>query len=145
MQSRDARHQDARQPPAPRAGLWGATLLGDGTVILILNPADLAGAAEEPRLRAVAAAGRCRASAALHDARRRRLAQHAARAVERGERKAGWNPLQARDGVEALELMTRAVELPDLILLDIEMPRMDGYEFLATARAQPALRAICRS
>ena len=30
-------------------GVWGATLLGDGTVVLILNPADLAGAADEPR------------------------------------------------------------------------------------------------
>ncbi|HEX6161958.1 MAG TPA: chemotaxis protein CheW, partial [Vicinamibacterales bacterium] len=29
-------------------GIWGATLLGDGTVVLILNPADLAGAAEGP-------------------------------------------------------------------------------------------------
>ena len=28
------------------SGIWGATLLGDGTVVLILNPADLAGAVE---------------------------------------------------------------------------------------------------
>ena len=43
-------------------GIWGATLLGDGTVVLlILNPADLAGVAEEqvlvaePKPRAAAA------------------------------------------------------------------------------------------
>ena len=35
-------------------GVWGATLLGDGTVVLILNPADLAGAADEPRSRMAA-------------------------------------------------------------------------------------------
>ena len=29
-------------------GIWGATLMGDGTVVLILNPADLAGAVDEP-------------------------------------------------------------------------------------------------
>jgi chemosensory pili system protein ChpA (sensor histidine kinase/response regulator) len=52
--------------------------------------------------------------------------------------KAGWNPLQARDGLEALEMVHRATRPPDLILLDIEMPRMDGYEFLSTMRAQPA-------
>jgi len=52
--------------------------------------------------------------------------------------KAGWTPLQARDGLEALEMVHRATRPPDLILLDIEMPRMDGYEFLATMRGQAA-------
>jgi len=56
--------------------------------------------------------------------------------------KAGWNPVQARDGVEALEILARATAPPDLILLDIEMPRMDGYEFLSTVRAQAALRRL---
>ena len=39
-------------------GIWGATLLGDGTVVLILNPADLAGAAEGPVVVAHAGAAR---------------------------------------------------------------------------------------
>jgi chemosensory pili system protein ChpA (sensor histidine kinase/response regulator) len=51
-------------------------------------------------------------------------------------RRAGWTAVQARDGLEALETVHRAVRPPDLILLDIEMPRMDGYEFLATIRGQ---------
>jgi CheY-like chemotaxis protein len=50
--------------------------------------------------------------------------------------------VQARDGVEALEILARATAPPDLILLDIEMPRMDGYEFLSTVRAQDALRRL---
>ena len=36
------------------SGVWGATLLGDGTVVLILNPADLGGVAEAPRPRLAA-------------------------------------------------------------------------------------------
>ena len=52
------------------------------------------------------------------------------------------NPLfVARDGVAAIELL-RSSEIPDsrrLILLDINMPRMNGLEFLREIRADPKL------
>lgn len=44
----------------------------------------------------------------------------------------GYEPILARDGVEALELLDR--KHVDLIVLDIMMPRMDGYEFTRTLR-----------
>ena len=45
----------------------------------------------------------------------------------------GYQPILARDGVEALEMLDR--KHVDLIVLDIMMPRMDGYEFTETLRA----------
>ncbi len=53
-------------------------------------------------------------------------------------KKAGWTPVPARDGLEALEIIRRGTQPPDIVLLDIEMPRMDGFEFLSTIRAQKA-------
>ena len=44
----------------------------------------------------------------------------------------GYEPIPARDGVEALEILDK--KHVDLILLDIMMPRMDGYEFTETLR-----------
>ena len=44
----------------------------------------------------------------------------------------GYEPLSARDGYEALEVLDR--KHVDLILLDVMMPRMDGYEFTNTLR-----------
>ena len=45
----------------------------------------------------------------------------------------GYEPIPARDGVEALEVLDK--KHVDLIVLDIMMPRMDGYEFTETLRA----------
>ena len=44
----------------------------------------------------------------------------------------GYQPILAKDGVEALEILDR--KHVDLIVLDIMMPRMDGYEFTRTLR-----------
>ncbi len=53
---------------------------------------------------------------------------------------AGWDVLTARDGIEALEMVAK--QTPAAILLDIEMPRMDGYELMAAIRAQPTFRQL---
>jgi chemotaxis family two-component system response regulator Rcp1 len=53
----------------------------------------------------------------------------------------------ASDGVEALAFLRRegrhaAAPRPDVILLDLNLPRMDGREVLAALKADPALRRI---
>ncbi len=51
----------------------------------------------------------------------------------------GYEVVQASDGVEALEQMR--AESPDLVLLDVMMPRMDGWAVLEAAKADDALKA----
>ena len=48
--------------------------------------------------------------------------------------------MTAQDGVDAIEKLHERV--PDLMLLDIEMPRMDGYELLQHVRADARLRHV---
>ena len=50
----------------------------------------------------------------------------------------GMRVLTARDGMDAVALLQNNV--PDVILLDIEMPRMDGYEVAAHVRNDPRLQ-----
>jgi chemosensory pili system protein ChpA (sensor histidine kinase/response regulator) len=118
-------------------GISGATILGDGRVVIILDIAALVRA--EWRGRAAPVVPRER------DDRRvfalvvddsitvRRVTQ---RLLERN----GMRVLTARDGMDAVALL--ADHVPDIILLDIEMPRMDGYEVAAHVRADPRLHDV---
>jgi DNA-binding response OmpR family regulator len=53
---------------------------------------------------------------------------------------AGYRVVQALNGHEAIELAER--EQPDLILLDVRMPKMNGYEACAVLRSQESTRDI---
>ncbi|MBE9110142.1 hybrid sensor histidine kinase/response regulator, partial [Nodosilinea sp. LEGE 07298] len=55
--------------------------------------------------------------------------------------RAGYRVLQARDGQEALEQLDQNPAVR-LIVCDIEMPNMNGFEFLTARRQSPALAAI---
>jgi chemosensory pili system protein ChpA (sensor histidine kinase/response regulator) len=52
----------------------------------------------------------------------------------------GMRVLTARDGMDAVAVLQE--HTPDIILLDIEMPRMDGYEVAAHVRSDARLREV---
>lgn len=52
----------------------------------------------------------------------------------------GFEVLEARDGYETVEMTTS--QLPDLLLLDVRMPRMTGLEALDVLKANPQTRDI---
>ena len=60
--------------------------------------------------------------------------------VSRMLRTAGWTVTEAENGAVAIERLQHV--RPDLILLDLMMPVMDGFQFAETARSSDALRSI---
>jgi chemosensory pili system protein ChpA (sensor histidine kinase/response regulator) len=118
-------------------GISGATILGDGRVVIILDIGALVRA--EWRGRATPIVTRDRTDRrtfvlVVDDSITvRRVTQ---RLLERN----GMRVLTARDGMDAIALLSEQV--PDVILLDIEMPRMDGYEVAALVRSDPRLRDV---
>ena len=119
-------------------GLFGATILGDGRVLLILDIPALW--TEDEGLR-VAPAAVVEAPVAarpyvlvVDDSLTVR------KVTSRFLQKQGFDAATAKDGVEALEQLRERV--PDVMLVDIEMPRMDGYELTARIRDDVRLRHI---
>ena len=120
------------------AGLAGVTLLGDGSVVSILDPYTFprnAGPARLPALLRIPAPVRLEVLIVDDSLGVRRVLSNLAT-------QAGWLPTTAKDGLEALETLQQRRRPPDAILLDIEMPRMDGYELTATLRGLAEYRQV---
>jgi chemosensory pili system protein ChpA (sensor histidine kinase/response regulator) len=116
-------------------GVTGATLMGDGSVVLILNPNDMLqqqAASPQVRLRPTPVS---RAAADNYQVLIVDDSPSVRRVLTTLVRNTGWTPYAAKDGLEALEMIHASVARPDVVLLDIEMPRMDGYELTASLRA----------
>jgi chemosensory pili system protein ChpA (sensor histidine kinase/response regulator) len=118
-------------------GISGATILGDGRIVVILDIGALVRGEWRSRFASqpVREKGDRRTFAMVVDdsITVRRVTQ---RLLERN----GMRVLTARDGMDAVTLLQDNV--PDIILLDIEMPRMDGYEVAAHVRNDPRLRDV---
>ena len=54
----------------------------------------------------------------------------------------GYTVVSAANGAEALDMLLQSAELPELILLDLMMPVMNGVEFRGAQRTAPALASI---
>lgn len=117
-------------------GISGATILGDGSVVPILNIEELIGTGavitdgSEGDFKPIT--GKQLEILIVDDSVSVR--QVVARLIE----SQGWKTQTAKDGVEALEKIRESQ--PDLIVLDIEMPRMNGYEFLNAMNVQPRFK-----
>jgi len=65
---------------------------------------------------------------------------HIVKIIDYKLRTAGYTVIAATDGLEGLE--KARVERPDLILLDVMMPRMDGFQALEALKRDPTTKAI---
>ena len=66
--------------------------------------------------------------------------RHIVRLVEVNLTRAGYDVVTAYDGVEALEQFSK--EKPDMLVLDVMMPRMDGFEVLKKLQSDPASQGV---
>ncbi len=120
-------------------GIAGATVLGDGKIVLILDIAALirarARAPDAPPPSPMAPKEDERTFVMVVDD-----SITVRRVTERLLERNGMRVVTAKDGVDAVSLLQEQV--PDIMLLDIEMPRMDGYEVASHVRNDPRLRHI---
>ena len=119
-------------------GISGATILGDGSVVVILDLLALI-RAQSFGDRAAAAhlktqVDRARCVMVVDDSVTVRKVT--SRLLERQ----GMDVITAKDGVEAIAML--AERRPDIILLDIEMPRMDGFEVARQVRHDKRLSSL---
>jgi chemosensory pili system protein ChpA (sensor histidine kinase/response regulator) len=127
-------------------GLLGATIMGDGSVLIILDLAPLVRHGMIRREQRLAEGLSAVQAPVVEEVQVRPLVmvvddsitmrKVTSRVLERHE----YEVSTAKDGVDALEKLHERV--PDLMLLDIEMPRMDGYELATHMKADPRLREV---
>ncbi len=119
------------------AGVTGATILGDGRIIVILDIGTLVRSQRDERQVAAPApvpVDQQVTALVVDDSITMR------RVTERLLERRGVRVLTARDGLDAITVLQD--HQPDIILLDIEMPRMDGYQFATHVRNDAKLKDI---
>src|SRR3989338_8234371 len=124
------------------SGIAGATVLGNGEVVLILNPPQMA-----QRLGVASKVAKEKAVASplltlpvimvVDDSLTVR------KITSRMLTRAGYQVVTATDGVDALEKLAELGDVvPEVMLLDIEMPRMDGFALAKHLRRDPKTKNL---
>ncbi len=141
-------------------GIAGATVLGSGEIVLILNPVPLAQRAAHENLRAprltpgelpegmgaVAEMARAASADPVQGLRTHRIVMvvddslTVRRVTQRLLTREGYQVVLAKDGVDALEQLQSIT--PDVMLVDIEMPRMDGFDLTRNIRGDDRTRHV---
>jgi len=135
-------------------GISGATVLGSGEVVLIINPIPIAQRFGLSELGALPVAPRQESNldkgmaggvntststaASLHTLPVVMVVDDSLtvrRISERLLTRAGYQVVLAKDGVDALRQLQEVA--PDVMLVDIEMPRMDGFDLTRNVRSDP--------
>jgi len=123
-------------------GIAGATVLADGRVVLILNPVALASRSVTSTVAATVPvavepeAGGKRVPTVMVVDDSLTVRKITSRLLNRE----GYQVVLAKDGVDALEQLIDV--MPDVILSDIEMPRMDGFDLLRNIRGDERLQHL---
>jgi chemosensory pili system protein ChpA (sensor histidine kinase/response regulator) len=119
-------------------GVTGATVLADGRVALIINPVQLSRRSEAgvrmPAVSQKPASAAKRTVMVIDDSMTVR--KITSRLLERED----YRVATAKDGIDALEQMQTF--RPDILLVDIEMPRMDGFDLVRHVRADSQRSSI---
>jgi len=124
-------------------GLSGASILADGSVVMILDISGLIRHSDLTPVKTVSSKG----AASLQSSGREKplimvvddsitMRRVASKLLERHY----YQTVTAKDGVDALVELEK--EIPDLMLLDIEMPRMDGFELSSRMKSDPRFSDI---
>lgn len=131
------------KPVGPQLGsvrwLSGGTIMANGNIALII---DLIALVRSGALQSYRPSAQISASADAHKACIMVVDDSLTvrRVTTRLLQRQGMDVLTAKDGVEALTSLEERI--PDVMLLDVEMPRMDGFELTRHIRRSPALRDI---
>jgi chemosensory pili system protein ChpA (sensor histidine kinase/response regulator) len=123
-------------------GIAGATVLGDGRVVMIVNPVQLThrdmGALVITKAGKLPMPEEKKAVAPLIMVVDDSLTVR--KITSRLLAREGYEVVVAKDGVDALQLLQE--HTPDVMLVDIEMPRMDGFELTKNVRGDAATKHI---